>query len=152
MVKVKQPEKTLPGLPAELIDNVAENLDKNDVAALHLVNSALFHKTKYAYGKHFLSDVSVFLHPASFEKLSIIANDPCYSTTVEHVAFSTYVLRDKYGRRKDSSKLLLRFIAPPDPAYRVQAKSIGFRRTLSFVVPRPRQSPTCFPRHLTSNQ
>ncbi|KAJ4358121.1 uncharacterized protein N0V89_002700 [Didymosphaeria variabile] len=94
---------TLPGLPGEIVNNIARELIDIDVASLHAVNKALFEKTKYAYAKRYLTHIHVFLHPTSFEKLHRLANDPFYATLIEHVTISTYVLRDGTDRRKGSS-------------------------------------------------
>lgn len=94
---------TLPGLPGEIVNNIARDLVDIDIASLHAVNKALFDKTKYAYAKRYLTHVHVFLHPMSFDKLHRLSNDPFYATLIEHITISTYVLRDRKDRRKGSS-------------------------------------------------
>ena len=98
---------SLSGLPNELVDNICSNLCNRDVAALHNVNSALFTATKYAYGERNFNTVHVMVTPTSFEKITTIANDNVYATTVKHIAFSTYVLRDKTERHHSLSISLL---------------------------------------------
>jgi hypothetical protein len=101
------PEKvipTLPGLPREVMDQIASELYDEDVAALHAVNQDLRNMTKYTYAKRFFTHVHVFLHPISFDKLRILSDDPIYARHIEHVTISTYMLRSEKDRCKGSSK------------------------------------------------
>ncbi|KAF2450699.1 hypothetical protein P171DRAFT_479780 [Karstenula rhodostoma CBS 690.94] len=89
--------------PPEIVNNIARELDDEDVAALHSVNQALYDRTKYAFAKRHLTHVHVFLHPTSFDKLQRLVNDPFYAQYIEHITISTYVLRERDDRRKGSS-------------------------------------------------
>lgn len=95
---------TLPGMPGEIVDQIAGNLNDADLTALHSVSKVVYSQTKNAYAKRFFADVHVFMHPLSFEKLSFLSKDNFYSTMVKHVTISTYVLRDKSFRRKGACK------------------------------------------------
>lgn len=64
-------------------------LSNDDVAARHNINSEIYEKTKYAYATRFFTNTHVFISPVSFEKLTIIANDSCYSKAVKHLTLST---------------------------------------------------------------
>jgi hypothetical protein len=100
------PEKvppTLPGLPGEVITKIVSELIEEDLAALHAVNKDLYGKTKYAYAKRYLTHVHVFLHPLSFEKLRVLSEDPFYAGHIQHITISTYTLRWKNDRRKETS-------------------------------------------------
>lgn len=91
-------------MPGEIFDEITKNLNDADLTALHSVNKDVYSRTKNAYAKRFFSDVHVFMHPLSFEKLSFLSKDNFYASMVKHVTISTYVLRDKSYRRKGACK------------------------------------------------
>lgn len=94
----------LPDLATELVEDIARELDNEDLSALHSVNRSLYEKTQFTFAKRHFTHVHIFLHPVSFDKLHRLVNDAFYAQHIEHITISTYVLRERDDRRKGSSE------------------------------------------------